>query len=52
MAIIIKTKDPEQLHNAFVDSIKELRITTWVIDDDGDFTIKREAWRNHAWMYR
>ncbi len=50
MAIIIKTNDPEQLHNAFVDSIRELRITTWMVDDDGDFTIKRETWRNHAWM--
>lgn len=50
MAVIIKTHNPEQLRDNFTNAIRELKIVTWVVDSDGDFTIKRELWRNHAWM--
>lgn len=50
MALIIRTDSPEQLREGFTKAIRELDIVTWVVDSDGDFTIKRELWRNHAWM--
>ena len=50
MAVIIRTNSPEQLRDSFTSAIRDLQIVTWVVDSDGDFTIKRELWRNHAWM--
>ena len=50
MAVIIRTNYPEQLHDSFTRAIRELRIVTWTVDEDGDFTVERELWRNHAWM--
>lgn len=50
MAVIIRTNKPEQLHADFKKAIRELRIETWIVDRDGDFTVERERWRNHAWM--
>lgn len=50
MAVIIRTNSPEQLHDSFTAAIHELRILTWTVDSDGDFTVERELWRNHAWM--
>lgn len=50
MAIIIRTNNPEQLHADFTRAIRELQIVTWIVDNDGDFTVERELWRNHAWM--
>ena len=50
MAIIIKTSNPEQLYKGFTNAINDYSILTWIVDGDGDFTIKRESWRNHAWM--
>ena len=50
MAVIIRTNSPEQLHDSFTSAIRELRILTWTVDADGDFTVERELWRNHAWM--
>lgn len=26
------------------------RFPTWGVDADGDFTIRCELWRNHAWI--
>lgn len=50
MAVIIRTNSPEQLHDSLTAAIRELRILTWTVDSDGDFTVERELWRNHAWM--
>lgn len=50
MALIIKTNNPERLRENFTTAIRELRILTWTVDSDGDFTVERELWRNHAWM--
>lgn len=50
MAIIIKTNRPDQIYEDFIRAINNLSIETWVVDSDGDLTIKRELWRNHAWM--
>ena len=50
MAVIIKTNTPDQLHDSFTKAIRELKILTWTVDGDGDFTVERELWRNHAWM--
>lgn len=50
MALIIKTNSPERLRDSFTRAIHEMEIATWIVDSDGDFTIKRELWRNHAWM--
>ena len=50
MAVIIKTNSPEQLHDGFTNAIREFQILTWSVDSDGDFTVERELWRNHAWM--
>ena len=50
MAIIIRTSSPDQLHDSFTKAILELKIETWTVDGDGDFTVERELWRNHAWM--
>ncbi len=50
MAIIIRTNSPDQLRERFINAIRNLQILTWIVDSDGDFTIKRELWRNHAWM--
>lgn len=50
MAVIIKTNTPDALRDAFIRGIKNFDIQTWIVDADGDFTIRRELWRNHAWM--
>lgn len=50
MAIIIKTGNPKELQESFVKAIRDRKILTWIVDDDGDFTVRRELWRNHAWM--
>lgn len=52
MAIHIHLKDStsKEFQDAFIDRIKSNHITTWVVDEDKDITIKREDWRNKAWM--
>ena len=50
MAIIIRTSSPEQLREGFTRAINDFIISTWIVDSDGDYTITRELWRNHAWM--
>ena len=50
MAIIIRTNNPDLLLDGFTRAINDFRISTWIVDSDGDYTIKRELWRNHAWM--
>lgn len=50
MAVIIRTNSPDQLRDGFTNAIRGLQIATWVVDSEGDYTIKRELWRNHAWM--
>lgn len=50
MAIIIKTKNPDQLLQSLNDAIENREILTWMVDDDGDYTITRDQWQYHAWM--
>lgn len=50
MAIIIKTKNPNQLLQSLNDAIENREILTWMVDDDGDYTITRDQWQYHAWM--
>lgn len=50
MAVIISTNTPDELRDAFVKGINDSVISTWLVDEEGDFTIRRELWRNHAWM--
>ena len=50
MAVIIITNTPDALRDAFIRGIKNFHIHTCIVDADGDFTIRRELWRNHAWM--
>lgn len=50
MAIIIKTENPKQLLHSLNTAIKNKEILTWMVDDDGDYTITRDQWQYHAWM--
>lgn len=50
MAIIIKTKDPNLLQQSINTAIENREILTWMVDDDGDYTITRDQWQYHAWM--
>lgn len=50
MAIIIKTKSPEDLLNAIKKEIDEGKIVTWSYDSDGDFTHSTKQWNANAWL--
>lgn len=50
MAIFVKTANPTFLVQSIRDKIKENKIQTWAIDQDGDFTHVPEQWKNKAWM--
>ncbi len=50
MALYFKTNSPEKLLTEFKKAIKEGRITTWLYDQDGDFTHSPDQWKNQAWL--
>lgn len=50
MAIIVKTRYPEELKNQIQKGIESQEITTWLCDSDGDFTSSEIHWKNHAWF--
>lgn len=50
MALIIRTNDPKRLEYSFRTLVAGNRILTWDVDSEGDYTISREQWREHAWM--
>ena len=51
MAIIIKTRNPEQLLDRIYEYIDANRIKTWSYDDEGDFTTISPQWRYKAWLH-
>jgi len=51
MAIIIKTRNPEQLLRRVYEYIEAGSIKTWSFDDDGDFTTISPQWRYKAWLH-
>lgn len=50
MAIIIKTKHPKQLLKQLSEAITNGSIQTWQVDNEGDYTISRLQWFQHAWL--
>lgn len=50
MAIIIKTKHPNNLLNLFKTYVLTRNIITWQVDGEGDFTIANPKWTYMAWM--
>jgi len=50
MAIIIKTKSPQDLLTAIKKEIDEGKIVTWSYDSDGDFTHSTKQWNANAWL--
>lgn len=50
MAIIIKTRKPQELINSLNRAINRRAILTWIVDAIGDYTISHEQWQFLAWM--
>lgn len=50
MAVIVKTRYPEELKNQIQKGIGSQEIPTWLCDSDGDFTSSEILWKNHAWL--
>lgn len=50
MAIIIHTKNPSLLLKLLNIAIDNGEIRTWLVDEDGDYTISRFQWFQHAWF--
>jgi hypothetical protein len=50
MAVKIITDDPKGLLAAIRKAIKDGKIDTWEVDDDGDFVHSPEQWRFKAWL--
>ena len=50
MAILIKTQHPVKLLSQLNDAINNGDIQTWQVDNDGDYTISRLQWFQHAWI--
>lgn len=50
MAIIIKNKKPQLLLKQLNIAINNGDIHTWCVDEDGDYTISRFQWFQHAWF--
>lgn len=50
MAIIVKTRYPEELINQIREGIESREIASWLCDSDGDFTSSEIFWKNHAWF--
>lgn len=52
MALIVKTKNPNELLKKIRNEIQNENIDTWLVDDDGDFTHTPEQWNCKAWMHK
>lgn len=50
MAIVIKTEQPNQLLEELNRAITNGLIQTWQVDCEGDYTISRFQWFQHAWL--
>lgn len=50
MAIYVKTETPRGLVQKINQDIKENRIQTWTVDNDGDYTHVPEQWKNRVWV--
>lgn len=50
MAVIVKTRYPEELKNQICKGIENQEIASWLCDSDGDFTSSELLWKNHAWF--
>lgn len=50
MAIIIQTKKPNLLLKQLSIAINNGDIQTWLVDGEGDYTISRFQWFQHAWF--
>lgn len=50
MAVIVKTRYPEELKEQICKGIDSLEIISWQRDSDGDFTSSEILWKNHAWF--
>lgn len=50
MAVIVETDNPEILWTNFVSMIQQGKISTWIMDIDGDLTIRNPAWTSKAWF--
>ena len=50
MAIYFKTNNPQDLLVEFKSAIKKGHVSTWLCDEDGDFTHTPDQWKNRAWL--
>jgi hypothetical protein len=50
MAVTVFCDDPPGLLRGIRSAIIEGHVTTWSVDQDGDFTHTPEQWKNHAWL--
>ncbi len=50
MALIVKSKNRDDLIKKFHFLVENEYIQTWIVDKDGDYTPSSEKWRYHAWM--
>lgn len=50
MAIFIKTQQPNLLIMKLNEAITNGYIQTWKVDNEGDYTITRMQWFQHAWL--
>lgn len=50
MAVKIKSRKPQLLIEDIKKQIDAGDISTWSYDDEGDFTITSDKWKNKAWF--
>jgi hypothetical protein len=50
MAVYIETAKPATLLADFKTAVKDGKIRTWSVDDDGDLTHDTDQWRFKAWL--
>lgn len=51
MAIIIKTSKPQDLIQKINMGIREASISTWKVDNDGDYTHVSTQWKERMWLH-
>lgn len=50
MAIYVETKYLGELINLIEQKTCNHEVISWIVDNDGDYTINSEQWRYHAWF--
>lgn len=50
MALRFRTHDPSRLHDKIREAILSGQMAAWTYDEDGDFTLTSERWRDEAWL--